>query len=41
MTDAEVMTTAIIAARYFGGNHQAACCSLKILGFIPNMLGPS
>ncbi len=41
MSDAEVMTTAIIAARYFGGNHQAACCMLKIHGYIPNMLGHS
>ena len=41
MTDAEVMTTAIIAAQYFGGNHQKACCVLKTLGYIPNMLGHS
>ena len=41
MTDAEVMTTAIIAAQYFGGNHQRACCVLKIHGYIPNMLGHS
>ena len=25
MSDAEVMTTALIAARYFGGNQQTAC----------------
>ena len=37
MSDAEVMTTAIIAARYFGGNHQTACAALKTLGYIPNM----
>ncbi len=41
MTDAEVMTTAIIAARYFGGNHQRACSVLKTFGYIPNMLGYS
>jgi hypothetical protein len=41
MTDAEVMTTAIIAAQYFGGNHQRTCCVLKTLGYIPNMLGHS
>ena len=41
MTDAEVMTTAIIAAQYFGGNHQRTCCVLKIHGYIPNMLGHS
>ena len=41
MTDAEVMTTAIIAAQYFGGNHRRTCCVLKTLGYIPNMLGHS
>ena len=41
MSDAEVMTTAIIAARFFGGNHQTACCVLKTLGYIPDMLGHS
>ena len=41
MSDAEVMTTAIIAARYFGGNQQTACAVLKTLGYIPNMLGHS
>ena len=38
MTDAEVMTTALVAARYFAGNHQTACATLKTLGYIPNML---
>ncbi len=41
MTDAEVMTTAIIAAQYFGGNHQKACSVLKTTGYIPNMLAHS
>lgn len=41
MSDAEVMTTAIIAARYFGGNQQTACAALKTLGYLPNMLGHS
>ena len=41
MSDAEVMTTAIIAARYFAGNHQTACCVFKTLGYIPNMLSHS
>ena len=41
MSDAEVMTTALIAARYFAGNHQNACVALKTLGYIPNMLGHS
>ena len=41
MSDAEVMTTALIAARYFGGNQQTASAALKTLGYIPNMLGYS
>ena len=41
MSDAEVMITAIVAAAYFGGNHQRACSVLKLLGYIPNMLGHS
>jgi len=35
MSDAEVMTAAIVAAAYFGGNHQRACSMLKLLGYIP------
>jgi hypothetical protein len=38
MSDAEVMNTALVAARYFAGNHQNACAALKTLGYIPNML---
>ncbi len=41
MSDAEVMTTALVAARYFAGNQQTACAALKTLGYIPNMLGHS
>ena len=41
MSDAEVMTTALVAARYFGSNQQTACATLKTLGYIPNMLGNS
>ena len=41
MSDAEVMTTALVAARYFAGNQQTACAVLKTLGYIPNMLGHS
>ena len=40
-SDAEVMTAALVAARYFGGNQQTACAVLKTLGYIPNMLGHS
>jgi hypothetical protein len=41
MTDAEVMTTAIIAALYFGGNLEKARKMLQAEGYIPNMLGKS
>ncbi len=41
MTDAEVMTTALVAARDFAGNHQNACSALKALGYIPNRLRAS
>lgn len=41
MPDAEVMTPAIIASRYFAGNHKTAYCMLKTLGCIPNMLSTS
>ena len=41
MTDAEVMTTAITAALYFGGNHESARHLLKDTGDIPNMLSKS
>ena len=41
MSDAEVMTTALIAARYFAGNQHTACAALKTLGYIPKMLGHS
>ena len=41
MSDAEVMTTPLIAARYFGGHQQTACSVLKTLGYIPHMLGHS
>ena len=41
MSDAEVMTTALVAARYFGGNPQTASAVLKTLGYIPKMLGHS
>ena len=41
MSDAEVMTAALIAAIYFGGNQQTACAVFKTLGYTPNMLGHS
>ena len=39
MSDAEVMTIALVAAKYFGGNQQTAAAVLKTRGYIPNMLG--
>ena len=41
MTDAEVMTTAIVAALYFRGNFEHSCNCLEEQGYIPNMLGKS
>ena len=41
MSDAEVMTTACIAALHFRGNHESARTMLKQYGYIPNMLSKS
>lgn len=41
MSDAEVMTTGIVAALYFGGKHKLACKFLKEQGYIPQMLSKS
>ena len=41
MSDAEVMTTAIVAMMYFGGNYTHARALLKEQGYIPQMLGAS
>lgn len=41
MTDAEVMTTAIVAALDYGGNLEKARRMLQAEGYIPNMLGKS
>lgn len=41
MSDAEVMTTAIVAALYFGGKHERARDLLQEQGYIPNMLSKS
>ena len=38
MSAAEVMTTALVAAQFFGGNQQMARRLLKEQGYIPNML---
>ena len=41
MSDAEVMTAALVAARFFGGNHSQACEHLQEHGYMPKMLDPS
>lgn len=41
MSEAEVMTTAIVAALYFGGNFASACRMLCEQGYIPRMLSAS
>jgi hypothetical protein len=41
MSDAEVMTTAIVAALFFGGNHETARKFLQGAGYIPKMLSKS
>jgi hypothetical protein len=41
MSDAEVITTALVAARFFGGNHHLARVYLKEHRFIPLMLKAS
>jgi hypothetical protein len=41
MSDAEVMTTAIIAMLYFGGNYSHARRLLGSQGYVPRMLGKS
>jgi hypothetical protein len=41
MTDAEMMTTAIMAALDHGGNLEKARKMLQKEGYIPNMLGKS
>ena len=38
MSDAEVMTTSIVAAAFFGGNMERARTFLEKQGCIPNML---
>jgi hypothetical protein len=41
MSDAEVMTTAIVAAMYFGGNLENARAHLQDYGYVPHMLSRS
>ena len=41
MNDAEIMTTAFIAALFFRGNHESARAMLQQHGYIPQMLSKS
>jgi hypothetical protein len=41
MSDAEIITTAMCAAMFFGGNHAKACNYMKEHKLIPNMLEKS
>lgn len=41
MTDAEVMTTVLVAVWFFGSNYRLACAYLKETGLIPAMLQES
>ena len=41
MNDAEIMTTALVAALFFRGNHESARAMLKQHGYIPHMLSKS
>ena len=41
MNDAEIMTTALVAALFFRGNHECARAMLKEQGYIPRMLSKS
>lgn len=41
MSDAEVITTVLVAARFFSGNHHSAQAYLKEHGLMPKMLDKS
>ncbi len=41
MSDAEIITTALIAAIFFNGNNSKACAYMKDHNFIPKMLEKS
>jgi hypothetical protein len=40
-TDAEVLTTALVVAQFFGGNAEHARCFLRETGLLPRMLSLS
>jgi len=41
MSDAEIMTTALVASLFFRGNHESARAMLKQHGYIPHMVSKS
>ncbi|HSH82162.1 MAG TPA: hypothetical protein VLA19_26850, partial [Herpetosiphonaceae bacterium] len=41
LTDAEIMTIALVAALYFGGNYALACAFLHEQRYMRRMLSPS
>ncbi|MEH2083070.1 MAG: hypothetical protein V7K89_24765 [Nostoc sp.] len=41
MSEAEIMTTALVAAIFFHGNHSSACSYMKDHNLIPDMLEKS
>lgn len=41
VTDAEIMTIALVAALFFGGKYALACAFLHEQGYMPRMLSPS
>ncbi|MCX6049013.1 MAG: hypothetical protein NT075_28260 [Chloroflexi bacterium] len=41
ISDAEVMTSGLVAALYFGGNHSLACTFLQEQGYMPTMVSKS
>jgi hypothetical protein len=40
LIDAEIMTIALVAAMFFGGNYALACCFLREQGYMRKMLSP-
>jgi hypothetical protein len=41
MSDAEIITSGIVSAMFFGGNHALTCCYLKEHNLVPKMLEKS
>lgn len=41
VSDAEIITTNLVGAMYFGGNHSLSCEYMKSTNLIPKMIGKS